>query len=265
MKVDLYERIWMYAVVLMLAAFFTSTAIAAVRGGIHPPSHVETIDPRRAMADPRFQPQGVSVDAAGRVHARVIGLTFAWLPQTMTVPAGTPVTFHVTSTDVQHGFQIVGTNGQAQIMPGYISQFTTQFDPGEYLVAWQSRGIVSEARQRFRMRAAAEHVTLLRIVNLPLDELIDECGDLGRPSRRCQRAHFEPLRSRMQSRFAPKLRQPCERLGGLAALEGDLRFEHQPRHGVVRRVRIRSIEHRRRAGIVTRFERRSRADERCDR
>ena len=135
MKVDLYERIWMYAVVLMLAAFFTSTAIAAVRGGIHPPSHVETIDPRRAMADPRFQPQGVSVDAAGRVHARVIGLTFAWLPQTMTVPAGTPVTFHITSTDVQHGYQIVGTNGQAQIIPGYISQFTTQFDAGEYLIA----------------------------------------------------------------------------------------------------------------------------------
>jgi cytochrome c oxidase subunit 2 len=135
MKVDLYERSWMYAVVVMLAAFFTSTAIAAVRGGIHPPSHVETIDPRRAMADPRFQPQGVSVDAAGRVHARVIGLTFAWLPQTMTIPAHTPVTFHITSTDVQHGYEIVGTNGQAQILPGYISQFTTEFEPGEYLVA----------------------------------------------------------------------------------------------------------------------------------
>jgi cytochrome c oxidase subunit 2 len=132
--VDLYERIWMYAVVVMLAAFFTSTAIAAVRGGIHPPSHVETIDPKRALADPRFQPMGVTVDANGRVHARVIGLTFAWLPQTMTVPAGTPVTFHITSTDVLHGFEIVGTNGQSEVIPGYVSQFTTQFDPGEYLV-----------------------------------------------------------------------------------------------------------------------------------
>jgi cytochrome c oxidase subunit II len=135
MQVDRYERIWMYGVVVMLAAFFGSTAIAAVRGNIHPPSHVETIDPRRAMADPRFARQGVSVDANGRVHARVIGLTFSWLPAIMTVPAETPVTFHITSIDVQHGFEIVGTNGQAQIIPGYISQFTTQFDPGEYLIA----------------------------------------------------------------------------------------------------------------------------------
>jgi cytochrome c oxidase subunit 2 len=135
MKVDLYEKIWMWGVVVMLAAFFASTAVAAIGGSIHPPSHVETIDPKTVFTDPRFQPQGVSVDAQGRVHARVIGLTFAWLPALMTIPAHTPVTFHVTSTDVQHGYQIVGTNGQSMVLPGYISQFTTQFEPGEYLVA----------------------------------------------------------------------------------------------------------------------------------
>jgi cytochrome c oxidase subunit II len=135
MKVDLYERIWMYAVVVMLALFFTSTAVAAVKGGIHPPSHVETIDPTKVFTDVRFTPQGVSVDQSGRVHARVIGLTFAWMPAMMTIPAGTPVTFHVTSTDVLHGFEIVGTNGQSMVVPGYVSQFTTTFDPGEYLVA----------------------------------------------------------------------------------------------------------------------------------
>jgi cytochrome c oxidase subunit 2 len=135
MKVDLYERAWMYIVVVMLALFFTSTAIAAVKGGIHPPSHVETIDPKTVFADPRFTPQGVTVDAQGRVHARVVGMMFVWLPATMTIPAETPVTFHVTSMDVQHGFQIVGTNGQSMVLPGYVSQFTTEFDPGEYLVA----------------------------------------------------------------------------------------------------------------------------------
>jgi cytochrome c oxidase subunit 2 len=135
MKVDLYERAWMYIVVVMLALFFTSTAIAAVKGGIHPPSHVETIDPKTVFADPRFTPQGVTVDAQGRVHARVVGMMFVWLPATMTIPAETPVTFHVTSMDVQHGFQIVGTNGQSMVLPGYVSQFTTELDPGEYLVA----------------------------------------------------------------------------------------------------------------------------------
>jgi cytochrome c oxidase subunit 2 len=135
MKVDLYERIWMYIVVLMLALFFTSTAIAAVKGGIHPPSHVETIHPKTVFADARFTPQGVSVDPQGHVHAKVVGMMFAWLPATMTIPAGTPVTFHITSMDVQHGYQIIGTNGQSMVLPGYVSQFTTEFDPGEYLVA----------------------------------------------------------------------------------------------------------------------------------
>jgi cytochrome c oxidase subunit 2 len=135
MKVDLYERIWMWGVAVMLAAFFASTAAAALGSQIHPPSHVETIDPKTALADPRFRRQGVSLDARGRVHATVVGLMFTWLPAELTLPADTPVTFHLTSSDVIHGYQIVRTNGQAMVVPGYISQFTTQFPPGEYLVA----------------------------------------------------------------------------------------------------------------------------------
>jgi cytochrome c oxidase subunit 2 len=135
MKVDLYERIWMWGVAVMLAVFFGSTAAAALGSRIHPPSHVETIDPKTALADPRFRRQGVSLDDRGRVHATVVGLMFTWLPAELTLPADTPVTFHLTSSDVIHGYEIVRTNGQAMVVPGYVSQFTTQFPPGEYLVA----------------------------------------------------------------------------------------------------------------------------------
>ena len=136
MNVDLYERIWMWGVSMMLTLFFGSTAAAAFGHQIHPPSHVETIDPRTALGDPRLKPQGVSADAQGRLHARVVGLMFVWLPSEMTVPADTPITFHLTSADVTHGFEIVRTNGQAMVVPGYISQFTTRFPhPGEYLIA----------------------------------------------------------------------------------------------------------------------------------
>jgi cytochrome c oxidase subunit 2 len=135
MKVDLYERLWMWGVGLMLALFFVSTAVAAFGRQIHPPSHVETIDPTKALADPRFRHQGVSVDPGGRVHATVVGLMFAWLPGELTLPAETPVTFHLTSADVVHGYQIVRTNGQSMVIPGYVSQFTTQFAAGEYLIA----------------------------------------------------------------------------------------------------------------------------------
>jgi cytochrome c oxidase subunit II len=134
MKVNVYEKIFMWAVALGLASFFVTTAVAAVGSSIQPPSHIETIDPTKVLSDPRFTPQGVRVDRAGHVHAHVVGLTFAWLPAEMTIPAGKPVTFHVTSTDVQHGFQIVRTNGQSQVLPGYISQFTTELDAGDYLI-----------------------------------------------------------------------------------------------------------------------------------
>ena len=135
MNVDLYERIWMWGVAVMLAVFFGSTAAAAVMSQIHPPSHIETIDPRTALSDPRFKRQGVSVDASGRVHATIVGMMFVWLPAELVLPADTPVTFHLTSPDVIHGFQIVRTNGQVMVVPGYVSQFTTRFAVGEYLVA----------------------------------------------------------------------------------------------------------------------------------
>jgi cytochrome c oxidase subunit 2 len=135
MKVDLYERIWMWGVGAMLAVFFASTAAAALMSQIHPPSHIETIDPRTVLSDARFKRQGVAVDAQGRVHATVVGMMFTWLPAELVLPADTPVTFHLTSPDVIHGFQIVRTNGQSMVIPGYVSQFTTRFAAGDYLVA----------------------------------------------------------------------------------------------------------------------------------
>ena len=103
----------------------------------HPPSHVETIDPtQRSEAIPASAPRACSVDEQGRVHAAVVGIDVRLAARRRwSLPADTPVTFHLTSVDVIHGYQIVRTNGQTMVLPGYVSQFTTQFDAGEYLVA----------------------------------------------------------------------------------------------------------------------------------
>lgn len=135
MKVDLYERVWMWGVGVMLALFFGSLANASIRHGFHPPSHVETIDPKKVFQNPLFRHQGVTVDAGGAVHVSVVGMMFVWLPGELVLPAETPVTFHMTTVDVIHGFQIVRTNGQSMVIPGYVSQFTTSFKPGDYLIA----------------------------------------------------------------------------------------------------------------------------------
>jgi cytochrome c oxidase subunit 2 len=135
MNVDLYEKVWMWAVGVMLALFFGTLANASLRHGFAPPSHVETIDPKQVFAHPTFKQRGVWVDAGGAVHAAVVGVTFAWMPNELSLPANTPVTFHLATPDVTHGFQVVRSNGQAMVVPGYVSQFTTQFEPGEYLIA----------------------------------------------------------------------------------------------------------------------------------
>ena len=135
MKADLYERIWMWGSAVMLAFFFGTLANASIRHGFHPPSHVETINPRGVFQSPEFRRQGVAVDPGGQVQVTVIGMMFAWMPGELVLPAETPVTFHLTSVDVVHGFEIVRSNGQSMVIPGYVSQFTTQFHAGEYLIA----------------------------------------------------------------------------------------------------------------------------------
>ena len=136
MNVDFYEKIWMWAAAVIIALFLALTGVATVAWGIRTPSHIETIDPTQVMSDPRFAAAGVATDSAtGRVTVTMVAGTFFWLPAEVRVPAGRPVTFRLTSIDVQHGFVIARTNVNTMVVPGYVSQLTYTFDtPGEYLM-----------------------------------------------------------------------------------------------------------------------------------
>jgi cytochrome c oxidase subunit 2 len=135
MRVDLYERVWMRAATGLIVLFLATLGYAAVVQGIRPPSHIETIDPRTVWDDPRFAERGVVTREDGSVVVTSIAMTFAFQPAEIRVPANRRVTFRLTSSDVQHGFQIVGTNANTMVIPGYVSEFTTIFKrPGEYLI-----------------------------------------------------------------------------------------------------------------------------------
>jgi cytochrome c oxidase subunit 2 len=134
MKVDLYEKIWLWAAGGIIVVFLGATVFATLSQGRVPPSHVETIDPGSVWTDPRFAERGVRINADGSVDVTIVALMFAFQPNEIRVPAGREVTFRLTSVDVIHGFQIVGTNGNTMVVPGYVSQFTTSFEPGEYLI-----------------------------------------------------------------------------------------------------------------------------------
>jgi cytochrome c oxidase subunit II len=136
MNVDLYERIWMWLAGALILVFLGVIVSTAAMGAIQPPSHVETIDPTTVAAHPEFGEPAVKTNADGSVTVSAVAAMFSFTPDPIEVPAGRKVTFRLTSSDVIHGFQVVGTNANAMVVPGYVSQFSVTFDtPGEYVIA----------------------------------------------------------------------------------------------------------------------------------
>ena len=134
MHVDLYERIWMWIGAAIVVLFLASIIVPAATSAIHPPSHLETLDPTKVAEHPEFATGGVTTTPDGRVVVSVIASMFTFGPDPIEVPANTPVTFRLTSGDVVHGFHVAGTNANAMAVPGYVSQFSYTFKPGEYTI-----------------------------------------------------------------------------------------------------------------------------------
>ena len=135
MEVERYERYWMWAATGMLVLFTGAIVATAVTGAAHPPSHTETVDPETLTIKGEFASPGVVIGPDGRVTVSMRAEFYVFQPTVVRVPAGRPVTFRITSADVIHGFQVVGTNLNLTVAPGYVSEVTTTFDtPGEYLV-----------------------------------------------------------------------------------------------------------------------------------
>jgi cytochrome c oxidase subunit 2 len=136
MHVDLYERIWMWAAAVLIALFLGAIALTAGLHAVRPPSHIETVDPTSLSSHPEFGDPGVTTRPDGGVAVSVRAEMFSFTPDPIEVPANRPVTFRLTSADVLHGFQVVGTNANAMAIPGYVSQFTVTFPrAGEYVIA----------------------------------------------------------------------------------------------------------------------------------
>ncbi len=135
MNVDLYERIWMWAAAAVIGIFLTTIFVMAGVQAVHPASHIETVDPTALGEHPEFGNPTVTTRSDGSVVVPVVATMFAFTPDPIEVAANRPVTFRLTSGDVVHGLDVVGTNANAMAIPGYVSQFTVTFaKPGEYLI-----------------------------------------------------------------------------------------------------------------------------------
>ena len=135
MQVDLYERIWMWAATVLIVLFIGAIMLTAGEEAIEPPSHVETIDPTTISTNPEFANPTIITRPDGSVVVPVVASMFAFAPDPIEVPAHVQVTFRITSTDVIHGFDVAGTNANAMVIPGYVSQFTMTFPTaGRYTI-----------------------------------------------------------------------------------------------------------------------------------
>jgi cytochrome c oxidase subunit 2 len=139
MNIDFYEKIWMWAAALVVVVFMAFVGVSTFAQSIHPPSHVETIDPTKVFQDARFSRLGIPTELPdGTIEVQMAALMFSFVPNEVRVPAGRRIRFRMTSVDVTHGFLVSGTNANTMLVPGYISQFTTIFNtPGDYLVVCQ--------------------------------------------------------------------------------------------------------------------------------
>lgn len=132
LRIDSYEKAWMAASAVLLAVFLLAVGASVFRG-IALPSHEARIDPGRVLVDPPFAKPAVVERAPGRYDAYVRVQIWAFVPNEIEIPAGSSVTFYLTSPDLQHGFMIERTNVNVMVVPGQVSKVSARFDePGEY-------------------------------------------------------------------------------------------------------------------------------------
>ncbi len=138
MHVHRFERAWLAASLALIVLFITTVTYGAVVAGYGMvDDEGGQVDPDNPTASENFREPGMYAgDGDDTYHVYVRAWRFQFTPgsnEAIRVPAGSTVTFHVTSTDVIHGFQIVGTNVNTMAVPGQVATVTVEFDePGEY-------------------------------------------------------------------------------------------------------------------------------------
>ena len=134
MNIHTYEKLWLVAALVLIVAFIATVTYGSVGLGIAMVGDQEDpVDPSALSEDDRFSEPRVEQVGENEYEAYVRAQTFVFRPDPIEVPAGSEVTFYVTSPDVIHSFSVVGTNINTMVIPGEVSKMTVEFDePGEY-------------------------------------------------------------------------------------------------------------------------------------
>ncbi|MEM1611014.1 MAG: hypothetical protein QXQ57_05160 [Sulfolobales archaeon] len=114
---DRKELVWIASVVVILAIFLGSIAYA-LRSGYSVASEASVLPLEKASG--LFQP-GVKDLGGGRYQVDIIAFQWGFRPARVELNNPREVILRIYSNDVIHGFQIVGTNVNVMVIPGYIA------------------------------------------------------------------------------------------------------------------------------------------------
>jgi len=129
------EKIWMAFGLALLVVFAAVITTSAIVDGFVPPSRVQSIDPTKVAQTPPFDHPGLRKVADRAYEAYYVARVFSFAPAEIRVPAGSRVTFYVTSADVEHGFSIPATGVNTMVTPGWVSSVAHVFkERGTFLL-----------------------------------------------------------------------------------------------------------------------------------
>ncbi len=135
MHVDVYEKWWIGLSIAVLAVFAAAIGLSGFMASIQVPVPEARVNPNTVSQEGSFAEPGLRELAPGKYEAYIRAEANPWKfrPDEIRIPAGSTVTFYLTSADVQHGFNIHNTNINMMALPGQVSKLTVNFDtPGEY-------------------------------------------------------------------------------------------------------------------------------------
>ena len=134
MHIHAYEKLWLACSIVLILLLIGSVTYGAVGPGVAMVADSEQqIDATALDEDDRFAEPRVERVGENRYEAYVVAFQFGFQPDPIVVPENSTVTLQITSRDVIHGFEVVGTNANTMVVPGEVSEITVEVgEPQEY-------------------------------------------------------------------------------------------------------------------------------------
>ncbi len=129
-----WERRWIAASGLMSLMFVILIAYNLATEGGHIAQVAARGTPETLLSQQIFAEPGLRITGPGQAQVSIVAQAFNFVPERIRIPVDTEVTFYLTSRDVIHGWQVVNTNLNVEVIPGEISVLRYTFTrPGTYL------------------------------------------------------------------------------------------------------------------------------------